>query len=293
MITTIILSKDRPAQLRLLLDSLQINGGNLFDITVLYDYTDDLFLRGYTKTQNHFYNKHMSNVNFPIKWKLRTSPNINEDIYKCALQGRDLFCIFNDENILFDRVASYKLIKKLFKTYVLSSLSLRLGNNTVIQNPYEREGYFSPLPEEGSFVFDRFLLWNATDVENYTNFAMPFSTNGHIYHKSILTNALKKCHVQDIEDFEKTMQDNLYNGSFSGTPPLMACPEYSVSLHNSMVKLTETETSNLDISIDTVNARYLKGNVIDYNAFDFTHVSKPYQDFTATFYNEDNLHNGS
>ena len=255
---TIIVSKDRPAQLRLLLDSLQINGGNLFDITVLYDYTDDLFLRGYTKTQNHFYKKHMFSVNFPIKWKLRSSPNINEDIYKCTLQGRDLCCIFNDENILFDRVASYKLIKEMFKTYVLSSLSLRLGNNTVIQNPYEREGYFSPIPEEGTFVFDRFLLWNATQVENYTNFAMPFSTNGHIYHKGV-----------------------------------MACPEYSVSLHNSMIKLTETETSNLDISIDTVNARYLKGNVIDYNAFDFTHVSKPYQDFTATFYNEDNLHNGS
>tara|TARA_R100000008_G_C3581941_1_gene169163 strand:- start:129 stop:1010 length:882 start_codon:yes stop_codon:yes gene_type:complete len=292
MITTVILSKDRPAQLRLLLDSLQINGGNLFDITVLYDYTDDLFARGYIKTQNHFYNKHMFNVNFPIKWKLRNSTNINEDIYKCVSKGRDLCCLFNDENILFERVGSYRLIKKLFKTYVLSSLSLRLGNNTVIQNPYEREEYFSPIPTEGEFVFDKFLLWDATKVENYTNFSMPFSTNGHIYHKNILINALKKSEVKDPEYFEKIMQDNLYSGNFSGTSPLMASPEYSVVLHNSMVKLTETVPSNLDISIDTVNARYLKGNIIDYHAFDFTHVSKPYQDFTASFYNEDNLHNG-
>ena len=42
MISTVILSKDKPAQLRLLLDSLQINGGNLFDITVIYEYSDDL-----------------------------------------------------------------------------------------------------------------------------------------------------------------------------------------------------------------------------------------------------------
>ena len=50
MISTVIVSKDNPPQLRLLLDSLQINGGNLFDITVLYEYTDDLFLQGYIKT---------------------------------------------------------------------------------------------------------------------------------------------------------------------------------------------------------------------------------------------------
>ena len=91
MISTVILSKDNAPQLRLLLDSLQINGGNLFDITVLYEYTDDLFLEGYIKTQNHFYNKHLYNINFPIKWITRHSPNLSYDIFGC-LYGLYAIC---------------------------------------------------------------------------------------------------------------------------------------------------------------------------------------------------------
>lgn len=294
MISTVILSKNRPPQLRLLLDSLQINGGNLFDITVLYEYTDDLFLEGYVKTQNHFYRKHYYNVNFPIKWKARQSANLNTDIVGCLSNGRNLSCIFNDENILFNRVAPYRLVKDLFKQYALSALSLRLGNNTVIQNPYDIENYFAPLPEGGDFALDKFLVWDATTIENYTNFAMPFSTNGHVYRKDVLLNALGRVSVQSTEDFETVMQEALYNGVFGGqVPPLMSCPEYSMVIHNDLAKLTETEESNLDISPESVNARYLKGNVIDYYSFDFSSISKPYEDFITRFHNENYLHNSS
>ena len=37
MITAIILSKDKASQLHLLIESLQKNGGNLFDIRVIYE----------------------------------------------------------------------------------------------------------------------------------------------------------------------------------------------------------------------------------------------------------------
>ena len=70
----------------------------------------------------------------------------------------------------------------------------------------------------------------------------------------------------------------------------MSCPEYSCVIHNSPTKLTETEESNLDISTETINARYLKGNAIDYNFFDFSGVSKPYQEFIMGFHNENNMH---
>ena len=294
MISTVIVSKDNPPQLRLLLDSLQINGGNLFDITVLYEYTDDLFLQGYIKTQNHFYYKHLYDVNFPIKWRTRRSSNLSLDIAGCLSNSRDLVCIFNDEDILFNRVASYKLIRRLFNEYSLSALSLRLGNNTVIQNPYERDRYFAPIPKEGEFVFDKFLVWDASTIDSYTNFAMPFSSNGHIYHKNVILNALQSTPLNHVEDFEKVMQDKLYNGGFDGNvPSLMSCLEYSVVIHNALMKLTETEDSRLDISPESVNARYLKNNVIDYFSFDFSSISKPYEDFLVKFHNENNLHHSS
>lgn len=294
MISTIIVSNNKPPQLRLLLDSLQINGGNLFDITVLYDYTDDLFLQGYVKTQNHFFYKHFYDVNFPIKWKARRSSNLSLDIAKCLSNSRDLVCIFNDEDILFNRVAPYRLIRRLFNEYSLSTLSLRLGNNTVIQNPYERESYFASIPKEGEFVFDKFLVWDASTIDSYTNFAMPFSSNGHIYHKDVILNVLQQVPIENVEDFEKVMQDKLYSGGFDGkVPPLMACPEYSVVIHNALMKLTETEESRLDISLESVNARYLKNNIIDYFSFDFSSISKPYEEFLVKFHDENNLHHSS
>ena len=123
---------------------------------------------------------------------------------------------------------------------------------------------------------------------------MPFSSNGHIYHKNVILNALQHTPVDTIEDFEKVMQDKLYNGGFGGkVPPLMACPEYSVVIHNALMKLAEAEDSNLDISPESINARYLKNNVIDYFSFDFSNISKPYEDFLTKFHNENKLHNSS
>ena len=51
MITAIILSKDRASQLHLLLESIQRNSGNLFDIRVIYEASNAVFERGYQKTK--------------------------------------------------------------------------------------------------------------------------------------------------------------------------------------------------------------------------------------------------
>ena len=63
----------------------------------------------------------------------------------------------------------------------------------------------------------------------------------------------------------------------------MACLEYSVVVRNSLLKISDEENNNLGISDDTVNLRYLEGKVIDYNFFDFSTISKPYEDFIVRF----------
>ena len=66
--------------------------------------------------------------------------------------------------------------------------------------------------------------------------------------------------------------------------PLMRCfLSASVVIHNALMKLAEAEDSNLDISPESINARYLKNNVIDYFSFDFSNISKPYEDFLTKF----------
>ena len=284
MITTVIVSRDRPAQLHLLLESIQRNGGNLFHLTVLFEASSEYFLEGYVKAQQFFSKKNRKDFNFPIRWKQRESSNLNEDLLKILSNSRELVCLFNDQNILFERVSSYKKIKKLFSTHSMSALSLRLGNNTVIQNPYEPGNYLADKPKEGEFDLDRFLIWDATKIKSYTNFGMPFSTNGHIYHGNLIKNVLARTKVEDHDDFEIEVQKGLYGGSFDGKiPPKMSCVEYSVVIHNSCDKISDSNRSKYDTTEIGVNRRYIDGETIDYDSFDFSHISKPYGNFTVFF----------
>ena len=291
MITTVIVSKDKPAQLHLLLESLYRNSSNLFDIHVLYESTTQPFDEGYLKTKFHFYNKTKYGSGFPPKWYQRKEDDICRDILGLIGNSRPLVCFMSDENILFSHIAPYIKIKNLFDEYSLSALSLRLGNNTVLQNAYDQENYFADIPSNGKFVMDRFLVWDATEVKPFTNFAMPFSFNGHVYAKNLIQKVLEQSASKDRDTFESDLQKRLYEGRFNGKiSPLMACPEYSVLLTNTSTKISDDDHTDLGISDLEINERYINGKIIDYNFFDFAHVSKPFQDFLTRFKDESNLH---
>lgn len=284
MITTIVLSRDRPAQLHLLLESLEKNGGNLFETIVLYEYSNAEFEQGYKNCQNHFYESRKWDFRFPIRWKERRHATITKDLLEVTSYSRELICLFNDENILFNSLPSYRTIKELFNYYSLSALSLRVGNNTVIQNPYEDADYFAEIPQKGEFVMGKFLIWNATDVEQYTNFGMPFSSNGHIYHQNVIKNIFELSEVEYIDDIEESIQKKLYGGHFQGrVPPLMSCLEYSAVIHNSIKKVMDSGTNGLGLNTSDINKRYLDGKKIDYESFDFEHISMPFEEFPARF----------
>ena len=283
MITAIILSKDRASQLHLLLESIQRNSSNLFDIRVIYEASNAVFERGYQKTKQEFYHKDRYGLQFPIRWYQRESENLSTDIIK-RLGSRDLTCIFSDENIVFERLPSYKKIMELFRDEAISALSLRIGNNTVIQNPYKINDYFIDRPEKGEFILDKFMIWNASHIKPFTNFAMPFSHNGHIYTTKLINFILERTNIPTKDDFEKNLQDNLYMGLFDGfIPPYMTCLEYSAVLTKLVNEINDERQSDFGTSEFGLNDRYLSHSRIDYDFFDFRYVSKPYQEFITRF----------
>ena len=101
LITAIVLSDDSAARTHLLLESLLTNSGNLFDITVLYKYSDENFFEGYSKAAEYFYSKNKYGHGFPIKWTERKHLEISRDLIPLLKDSRDIVCLFNDENILF------------------------------------------------------------------------------------------------------------------------------------------------------------------------------------------------
>jgi len=70
----------------------------------------------------------------------------------------------------------------------------------------------------------------------------------------------------------------------------MASLEYSAVIHNSNQKVSDEQSSELGTNLEDINERYLAGMLIDYEHFDFTHISKPFQDFILKFKHEDYMH---
>jgi len=285
MITTLILSENNAVRLHLLLESLHLNSGNLFDITVLYRASSEKFFAGYEKAATYFNLKNQYEHIFPTRWIEMSDPSVAKNMLSCLKEARELVCIFNDENILFKNPPSYDSIKTLFDEHNPLALSLRLGNNTIIQNPYNRDRYFAEIPSEGDFVLDQFLVWDAAKITPYTNFGIPFSINGHVYKNEHLAKILDQSTSSNLEELESEVQPLFYQGSSSGLSTKMSCLEYSAVIHNSSQKISDESDNNLGISLEDLNERYLQSQTIDLDYIPFEHISMPFEHFVLRFHN--------
>ena len=88
------------------------------------------------------------------------------------------------------------------------------------------------------------------------------------------------------------MQKRLYSDLIKKVPPNMASLEYSAVINNSNRKLSDEnpKNSNLGVGEESMNRRYLDGYLIDYEFFNFSHISKPYEDFLLRFKHEDYMY---
>ena len=284
MIQTLIISKDRPAQLHLLLESIYKNSGNEYKIKVIYRSSTHEIDKGYTILQEHFLGRNHNSLSSPISW-IKTE-DIKSDILNCIELNHEYTCLFVDDNIVYDRLPTYREIKDLFSLHNLFSLSLKIGNNTIIQDPYSfyRSEYFADIPSSGEFELDRFLVWDATKIKPYTLFATPISFDGHIYKSPTIKQVIEETSFEDVSELEESAQSNLYKSGFSFVPAYkMACPEYSIVIKNTIDKVTDIPKSNFDCFIDGLNSRYITGYRIDYDYYNFNSISMPYERFLTKF----------
>ena len=129
MISAIIFSRDRANQLSLLLSSIDKNGSDLFDVTVIYNASSDAFQDGY----NILEDQHEE-----IVWIKQQSPpsDFREITLQAIKNSGEYICFFVDDNILYNKVETvFESIDAMFKYFdaqekQLLCLSLRLGSNT-------------------------------------------------------------------------------------------------------------------------------------------------------------------
>ncbi len=193
MITAFIPSKDRAAQLDILLNSLKrLSKLEIDKVVVLYKASNPQYLDGYCKLSEYHKN---------IKWVY--DDNFYEDFFR-ALDECDEYVLGLTDDTYVYRECPFTL--KEFKdvwAYDNLCMSLRLGLNTIVQDIENPSKLLRvPLDNTISFPSGTFYEWNWQKESIDYNTGYPISLDGHIYRKDVLTNLSKAVEFKNLREWE-------------------------------------------------------------------------------------------
>ncbi len=263
MIKTLIFSKDRACQLDLLLRSLSKHAEGKMQINVLYTFSNEEFQKGYDKVIEMF-----PEVTF------KKQSAFKADVVEILSVADKYICFFTDDGVMFDDFStSTDSLDSLFNDVNPMSLSLRLGQNTTVQDPYNNIA--SKTPVRFNVVHNEFLVWDRRSVGNFEveeidgkiynryyacNFAMPISLDGHIYRKKYVLPVLRNIVFHCPNTMEVGMgkaPSNMYPNS------MMSCLPNSIVVNSPNNKVQDkfgTMAGELfPLSTEELNESFLSG----------------------------------
>ena len=103
MINAIIFSKDRASQLNLFLNSVEKNAKNIFELRIIYTYSDEIFGKGYDKLIKKYPE---------AKW-FRQSSDFKQDVLTNLETNNNYTTFFTDDDIIYRAVNEEEMISKL------------------------------------------------------------------------------------------------------------------------------------------------------------------------------------
>ena len=304
LIPLFIASKDRPTQLKLLLESIERNAPDFFQINVLYSGSLYSYQLGYRKLQSE-----VSNVNWieeKTDWKYgrensSTPLNIQrkngvfiEQFYDLLEANKDdVFCLMVDDNIVYNKVpispddARNVLDEKTF------SFSFRLGRNTTIQNHLDGQ---PQLPLNIEKESGEFIKWNWHNYNNnFTDYAFPFSWDGVIYRTSDIIALLDGTDL----DYDPAMPDSWkkfplphrlesYMGaaaegrmSVFGEKNMICSLNQSCVVgmdYNKVIDVDNKGGAKFGANENDLCTIYLLGKCIDYDSIDFSDIKSAHDE---------------
>lgn len=274
MISLLIWSKDRACQLDLLLRSIQKNLPNidLSDVMVLYTYSDDKFKSGYELIRKRF----------PYV-KLYLEDDFGPNTTKLIHMSQPHILLLADDNVIYRKsnISSQQIVKHMEDNDV-SCFSLRLGRNTVIQDPSSHTyTHFPSVFYKTTIDQTDVLTWNWTECPRYHNFGYPFAMDAHIYNKEKVIEGLT------FKFNTNTQFEGRYCQQVDHFFPHMSCLEYSVSVCNPINCTSESGLPAGNIHSYTtaeLNDQYLSGCVVDLSTIETADVIGCHQEIGLTFH---------
>lgn len=260
MITTIILSKDRPAQLDLLLRSIERNGGGQFEGTIVTPLINEAYKTVFIDHDRWDF----SCGDFEVA--------VRAELHKAG----EFVCFMCDDGILYQPLPEEPTWGWRMRTAdEVLCVSLRLGQNTWECYP---SNHVNAKPSAFTGKINESLVWRWTLEPRFpgeSDFGYPGSIDGHIFRTADVRRML------DGKSFPNptALECALYDGcnELSDERPFMACYPHSVYVGNPINRVSEQSGvrygESYPVTADECNQRFLAGERIDLEALDFSHVN--------------------
>lgn len=256
MLDIIIFSKNRAAQLNLLLKSLKLNFNidGINNIFIIHTYTNLKFRDGYFKLMGRGFKKcvFVSIVENNFR---------NEIIYFLESIYSKYILIITDDSIIYKR-ATFNIsdIDKVFTDDVLN-LSLRMGLNTYVAD-CNKPDILSKIPKLERIECSHFIKWNWKNIygnSEYAHFNFPFYMDGMTIRRGDLITFMKNSGGHSMRSIEAYVSTYISTNSHRH---YMVSPFNSilVSSPNNMVADDGYLPNGLQYpyTIEELNEKYLK-----------------------------------
>ena len=184
MIRTIVFSRDRAAQLDLLLRSLALNAPTLLaDCHVLWDAKRNTFFDGYDVAKTEWPD---------VVWHGQNKLRLDSDLIRTLRSTPDGHHVvfLTDDSVVYRPLPYSDPETVLDEDEHILTFSLRLGRNTTRCYPHNRDQALPVFGDEGDYIA---WAWRMADGD----FGYPGSLDGHIFRKEDLVWCLHQTHGRD------------------------------------------------------------------------------------------------
>jgi len=255
MINAIIFSKDRGAQLRLLIHSIQKNAPSAFKLNVIYKYSNDSYKEGFEKVKAEF--GHICNF-------VEQTADFKQDVLGLLNSESEYSCFFTDDDIIYKPFDYNKAIDTLKSDDDIFCFSLRLGENTTFCYAMNTPNVLKNHEINGDIMK---WQWNV----HYLDFGYPLSVDGHIFKTKDITKLTRNVSFTNPNTYEAALQafDN-----FPKEKMASFVKNVLVNTPNNMVNTTFNNRNGLThaASVKELNDMLLEGKVIDLESMDFSNI---------------------
>jgi hypothetical protein len=264
VIAAIAFSRDRAAQLDLLLSSLRQNAPGVFEpIHVIWRATNSWFKRGYEVcARNH-----------PNVWFVPEETLAAQVRY--LLHSAEFATFFTDDDILFRPLAAPAPDELLAEDDRVLCFSLRLGLNTTRCYPYDRrQGIPVHHPKGETILWE----WRQADAD----WGYPGSLDGHIFRGETLQEI-----VADVDFPNPNWLEDVLMSRMPKDRPLMAAYRESRLVSIPANRVNETHGNRFGMTHPNgtadLNGRYLDGERISLGDMDFSGVVGAHHELPYVF----------